>query len=415
MYTVSTVLTTKCNELLSDQTYSTKAIALLQNEIDLQLTAVSALQKKIVENSVIREKLFANKVPKVERETAQDQVTQAELIQDQFAITHTVALKRSSELSGSVKSADSQLAVLVSESKETNVMWSDELLNSPFENENTFLDARLSDQVKEDLSNLKEFLNTATIERNQGLKDSDKALKELQQSELHQEYVKSSLDEVVESISGLTLQNNENSESKGAITARFEVDLNNRKSQTTLLKEIDQQQNEYQDIVYLDALIGSAKGDKFRRFAQTLTLEHLVILANTQLARLHARYLLQRNPDEELGIMVLDTWQGDTVRNTKTLSGGESFLVSLALALGLSDLVSHKASIDSLFLDEGFGTLDAETLDIALDALDSLNASGKMIGVISHVDAMKERIPVQIKVNKMSGMGLSTLDAEFAC
>ena len=97
-----------------------------------------------------------------------------------------------------------------------------------------------------------------------------------------------------------------------------------------------------------------------------------------------------------------------------TLSGGESFLVSLALALALSDLVSHKTRIDSLFLDEGFGTLDSETLDTALDALDALNASGKTIGVISHVEAMKERIPVQIKVKKINGLGYSRLDRAFA-
>ena len=100
-------------------------------------------------------------------------------------------------------------------------------------------------------------------------------------------------------------------------------------------------------------------------------------------------------------------------RDTKTLSGGEGFLVSLALALALSDLVSHKTRIDSLFLDEGFGTLDRETLDIALDALDNLNASGKMIGVISHIDAMKERIPVQIRVIKKSGLGISALDRVY--
>jgi exonuclease SbcC len=88
--------------------------------------------------------------------------------------------------------------------------------------------------------------------------------------------------------------------------------------------------------------------------------------------------------------------------------------VSLALALALSDLVSHKTSIDSLFLDEGFGTLDAETLDIALDALDNLNASGKMIGVISHIEAMKERIPTQLRVIKKSGLGVSELDPVFA-
>ncbi len=87
--------------------------------------------------------------------------------------------------------------------------------------------------------------------------------------------------------------------------------------------------------------------------------------------------------------------------------------MSLALALALSDLVSHKTSIDSLFLDEGFGTLDAETLDIALDALDNLNATGKTIGVISHIEAMKERIPVQLKVTKKSGLGISELNKEF--
>ena len=95
------------------------------------------------------------------------------------------------------------------------------------------------------------------------------------------------------------------------------------------------------------------------------------------------------------------------------MSGGESFLVSLALALALSDLVSHKTSIDSLFLDEGFGTLDGETLEVALDALDALNASGKMIGVISHVEALKERIPVQLKVHKSVGLGYSALDKRY--
>jgi len=106
---------------------------------------------------------------------------------------------------------------------------------------------------------------------------------------------------------------------------------------------------------------------------------------------------------------VLDSWQADTTRDTKTLSGGESFLVSLALALALSDLVSHKTRIESLFLDEGFGTLDPDTLETALAALDQLNASGKMIGIISHVEALKERIPVQIKLQKQQGLGYSSL------
>ena len=136
-------------------------------------------------------------------------------------------------------------------------------------------------------------------------------------------------------------------------------------------------------------------------------------LANEQLNRLHGRYQLQRQQSDSLALEVLDTWQADSVRDTKTLSGGESFLVSLALALALSDLVSAKTSIDSLFLDEGFGTLDNDTLEIALSALDSLNASGKMIGVISHVDALKKRIDVQIEVKKHSGLGVSELEERY--
>ena len=159
----------------------------------------------------------------------------------------------------------------------------------------------------------------------------------------------------------------------------------------------------------LGGLIGSARGDKYRKFAQGLTLDHLLHLANQHLLRLHGRYLLRRKPTGELELDIVDSWQGDVARDTRTLSGGEAFLVSLALALALSDLVSSKTSIDSLFLDEGFGTLDGDTLEVALSALDALNASGKMIGVISHVEALKERIPAQIRVEKAAGIGFSRL------
>ncbi|WP_086479293.1 SbcC/MukB-like Walker B domain-containing protein [Oceanospirillum sanctuarii] len=190
-------------------------------------------------------------------------------------------------------------------------------------------------------------------------------------------------------------------------------DQQRREGLKSLAEEIDQQQQKADLWAQMNHMLGSANGDKFRRFAQGLTLEYLIELANRQLLQLHDRYQLRRKADAELEIEILDTWQADAVRDTRTLSGGESFLVSLALALALSDLVSHKVRIDSLFLDEGFGTLDSETLEMALNALDNLNASGKMIGVISHISAMKERIPVQIKVNKKPGLGISVLDNEF--
>lgn len=207
----------------------------------------------------------------------------------------------------------------------------------------------------------------------------------------------------------LDQQRRELSEQLGARRALLTRDQEARQSQQALFQEIAAQTADADLWQRLDSLIGSAKGDKFRKFAQGLTLDHLLQLANGHLARLHGRYLLRRKTTGELELDIVDSWQGEVARDTRTLSGGESFLVSLALALALADLVSHKTSIDSLFLDEGFGTLDADSLDLALAALDSLNASGKSIGIISHVAGLKERIPVQIEVRKNGGIGHSQL------
>lgn len=213
-----------------------------------------------------------------------------------------------------------------------------------------------------------------------------------------------------EQLEQLRLALRDNARQQGEAQQQLQSDARLREQQQSLMTQIEEDEAALAHWSQLNDLIGSASGDKFRRFAQGLTLDHLVALANRQLDRLHGRYLLQRRASDALELDVIDTWQADTARDTRTLSGGESFLVSLALALALSDLVSVKTRIESLFLDEGFGTLDAETLDTALDALDALNASGKTIGVISHVEAMKERIPVQIRVRKINGLGYSKLE-----
>jgi exonuclease SbcC len=223
----------------------------------------------------------------------------------------------------------------------------------------------------------------------------------------HDEESVRSMQQTIEAKLHATLQQ------QGEINQKLQADLEQQSKQGDLRAELEAFDVHYLDMKYLHDLIGSAKGDKFRKFAQGLTLDNLIYLANRQLKALHGRYLVERKTGQDLGLSVIDTWQADTQRDTKTLSGGESFLVSLALALALSDLVSHKTSIDSLFLDEGFGTLDSETLDVALDALDNLNSSGKMIGVISHVEAMKERVPVQLKVKKKSGLGVSELEGKY--
>ena len=153
----------------------------------------------------------------------------------------------------------------------------------------------------------------------------------------------------------------------------------------------------------LHALIGSADGKKYRNFAQELSFAMLIGHANRQLQKMSDRYLLILDSTQPLELNVIDSYQAGEIRSTKNLSGGESFLVSLALALGLSHMASKKVRVDSLFLDEGFGTLDDEALDTALETLANLRQEGKLIGVISHVPALKERISTQIEVIPQSG------------
>lgn len=176
-------------------------------------------------------------------------------------------------------------------------------------------------------------------------------------------------------------------------------------------KLIEDQEKETNRWRMLHELIGSADGKKYRNFAQNLTFELVLHYANLQLNQMSDRYSLciDNRLNSKLELTVEDHYQGDEIRSIKNLSGGESFIVSLALALGLSQMVSGSMQLQSLFLDEGFGTLDEDSLDIALSSLSNLQQSGKTIGIISHVAALKERISTQIQVIPMSG-GRSRLE-----
>jgi len=153
----------------------------------------------------------------------------------------------------------------------------------------------------------------------------------------------------------------------------------------------------------MNTLIGSSSGKTFRSYAQSLTLDALLVYANEQLARLACRYQLQRIPGFDLDIQVIDRDMGDEIRALNGLSGGETFLVSLALALGLSSLSARETPVDSLFIDEGFGSLDSGTLEVALSVLDELQSQGRQVGIISHVDGLASHIPVQVSVEKLGG------------
>ncbi len=197
---------------------------------------------------------------------------------------------------------------------------------------------------------------------------------------------------------------------KNELSYRLRSNEENRQKVASRQKELEECRLRSERWAKLNDLAGSADGSKFRRIAQCYTLDILLRDANAQLRNLSRRYLLKRIPDT-LALQVVDLFMGGEVRSVHSLSGGETFLVSLALALGLSSLSSGRMSVESLFIDEGFGSLDADTLRVAMDALENLRTQGRKIGVISHVQEMTERIPVQIHVNRV-GNGRSNLKIE---
>ncbi|QZE12857.1 AAA family ATPase [Halosquirtibacter laminarini] len=209
-----------------------------------------------------------------------------------------------------------------------------------------------------------------------------------------------------------TLQQEINEKTKELGIIENKLTENNRASihSKVLLEDIGNQERETNKWRNLVELIGDANGNKFAKYAQELTLRKLLFHANRHMKNLSDRYWIeyQRN-DKVDDLFIVDTYHGDVTRAVKTLSGGEKFIVSLSLAIGLSELAGKKTQVESLFIDEGFGTLDQEALDIAITALERLQMEqNRTIGVISHVKEIKERITTQISLQKKSN-GYSTL------
>lgn len=243
----------------------------------------------------------------------------------------------------------------------------------------------------------------------QGIKDARQAASVLVKERLEQlqrhvalwpepeafEMLKERLDGVQEVLKALRLEQAE-------VLGRIGEDDRRRLTSASLLARIEAQQARAGLWASLNELIGSADGKKFRNIAQQITLDSLLGFANQHLRDLSRRYRLERVTGT-LALQVIDQDMGDEIRSVHSLSGGESFLVSLALALGLASLSSNRVRVESLFIDEGFGSLDAETLRVAMDALDRLQALGRKVGVISHVQEMTERIGTRIEVRRGVG------------
>jgi len=401
-------------QLENDIKHQRNRVHELQGQNEKENAVVITCRDKIDALSKTRDSIFPEGNISEARSKAEKAIDTA---QKELDIAHNArgeADKRVTQLTSEAHQLSLQYQSKNTQLEAQTLAFSEQLNASPFPDVTAFKQALLSEHESNALRLKKETLSGELRDAQVWKSKAVEQKTQLLAHEYGQQWANVTLDSVSETLTTKQHEKDALLATQGQLRQQKESNDMAQGKQQTLMDEMARFETYYDDITYLHSLIGSASGDKFRRFAQGLTLDNLVQLANQQLDKLHGRYQLLRNENDGLGLRVVDTWQGDVMRDTKTLSGGESFLVSLALALALSDLVSHKTSIDSLFLDEGFGTLDAETLDVALDALDNLNASGKMIGVISHIEAMKERIPTQLKVVKRNGVGVSALDKEYA-
>ena len=299
----------------------------------------------------------------------------------------------------SQKDNSQQLSDAVAKLSEDTVTYNNALSKQQFVNEEAFRSALLDESV------LTELRSESDTLKSNGLKLTTlaKSLQDELKTQLHKALTTENLDKLTELLSEFNTQHESKNQQLGKIHERLKNHQENIERQTEDADKLSKQQQILKVWKHLHSLIGSADGKKYRNYAQGLTFEWVVRIANTKLQDITDRYLLTRDKEAPLQLNVIDNYQGGEERSTKNLSGGESFIISLALALGLSQMVSENIQMDSLFLDEGFGTLDDKTLEVAMEALSALRQDGKLIGVISHVSELKERVTTQITVTTTSG------------
>ncbi len=296
------------------------------------------------------------------------------------------------DLEQRIQSTDEAMVLL-------NDRFNQALQQAGFRDEQSFLSARMEKEKLSTLETQARELTTRTTELNARQHDKQDAL----QGELARNITEKSLVDLYAELSGV--QANLKAIREQVSRIKFRLEENEKALAKTMSKreKIEQQKSICEKWGNLHKLIGSADGKKYRNFAQGLTFELMIGHANRQLRKMSDRYLLTRDREQPLELNVIDNYQAGEIRSTRNLSGGESFIMSLTLALGLSQMASRNVRVDSLFLDEGFGTLDQEALDTALETLSGLHQEGKLIGVISHVAALRERIGTRIQVTPHPG------------
>jgi len=387
----------------------TKQHQLASEEAALQQldTLISEHTKTQQQLQAERETLFADKNPDHESNrlhTALDEAKNKTAIVQRQADNAAQLLKQSQSRAQQLAN---DLDIAMTTLNEQQTAFTALLTQSQFTSEADFEQARLPKETRDDLKNRQFGIEQAL--------NQTKAQLQATQRSLDEQLANPLTDEPRNALASKQNQLQTEIDTRFGALGAIEQQLTTNEQQKTVQSEqhtaITVQKETMQVWQQLYDLIGSADGKKYRTFAQGLTFQVMIDHANKQLTKMSNRYLLIHDADNALELNVVDDYQGGDIRSTKNLSGGEGFIISLALALGLSQMASQNIRVDSLFLDEGFGTLDEESLDIALDTLTSLQQEGKIIGIISHVQALKERILTQIKVEKISG-GFSQISGQ---
>lgn len=401
------------NQHLQDHERLLKGMADSKSEKEKQQALLVAVEKSLAEKSLqlrekigkkdelvgMRQALYGVRNPDLEEKKLAANLRQASDQREKILGEHN-------RLHGELKGREQQILKLTSsigvratQLSELEPPFAQRLTMASFTDEADFIQACLQPTEYEGLKLKAERLQRDETELLARREDRRAALLREQEKKLTDQ----TLEQVAEESALLARQLSELQQGLGALQQRLQHHLEQQQRHQARFQEIEKQRQETARWERLHLLIGSSDGKKFRNFAQGLTFELMVAHANRQLEKMSDRYILVRDEKEPLELNVIDNYQAGEIRSTKNLSGGESFIASLALSLGLSSMASRNVRVDSLFLDEGFGTLDEDALETALATLSGLQQDGKLIGIISHVPALKERISTQIIVETGSG------------
>ena len=392
------------NELASEIKSLDAIMQTLSETLKKEQGVFDAHKKDLDKLSAERTELYSQKNPDTEEVRLEGLVAKAEKFEKAVRDSRDQAMQQLNDLKTRIAALKESTAKNKPELNDLEASFKINCKKAGFEDEQTFISYqlstdernRLSRQAKE-LDNKQSDIATRKKERETRLsQEVNKKLTKVPLDVLKNEQAvnRESLKQLGEEIGALKQKLTDNTDAKA------------RHQQKQVLIEAHKTECIRWDALH--SLIGSADGKRYRNFAQGLTFELMVSHANRQLEKMTDRYLLVRDKEQPLELNVVDNYQACEIRSTKNLSGGESFIVSLSLALGLSKMASRKVRVDSLFLDEGFGSLDEDALETALETLAGLQQDGKLIGIISHIPALKERISTLINIQPVSG-GTSTI------